>query len=70
MRNAVYFCVLGSHSPTNRVHYFLGQALLRAVPASSTLSLVLAVLLGVTGLGPWRAIVADPSNMTARAPEG
>jgi phospholipase/lecithinase/hemolysin len=42
--------------PTSRLHYFLGEALLRAVPAPSTLSLVLAVLLGVTGFSLWREI--------------
>jgi phospholipase/lecithinase/hemolysin len=42
--------------PTSRVQYFLGEALLRAVPAPSTLSLVLAVLLGLTGFSLWRDI--------------
>lgn len=42
--------------PTSRVQYFVGEAFLRAVPAPSTLSLVLAVLLGLTGLSLWRDI--------------
>jgi phospholipase/lecithinase/hemolysin len=45
--------------PTSRVQYFLGEALLRAVPTPSTFSLVLAVLLGVTGFGLWRDITRD-----------